>query len=242
MKICVAQTRPVKGDIQSNIINHKKLIDTAIVHETDLIVFPELSITGYEPSLASELATDKDDNRFDVFQKISNSKNIIIGVGMPIKTGSGVQIGMIIFQPGKAREVYAKQHLHSDELPYFVNGKEQFYLNNNSHKIALAICYELSVTGHSANAYNHSADVYLASVAKTAEGVGKAAKSLSDIAKKYSMTVLMSNCVGPCDNFQSAGKTAVWNKKGELVGQLNAESEGLLIFDSETFQLIEARV
>src|SRR6185436_17876670 len=102
-----------------------------------------LSITGYEPGLASELATAKDDKRFDVFQKISDSKNIIIGVGMPIGTNWGVQIGMIIFQPGKAREVYAKQHLHSDELPYFVNGEEQFYLNSDNHKIALAICYEL---------------------------------------------------------------------------------------------------
>ncbi len=47
MKICVAQTRPVKGDIQTNIDNHKRLIDLAISNGADTIIFPELSITGY---------------------------------------------------------------------------------------------------------------------------------------------------------------------------------------------------
>ena len=46
MKICVAQTRPVKGDIKANIEHHKKLIDLAISNGGDTIIFPELSITG----------------------------------------------------------------------------------------------------------------------------------------------------------------------------------------------------
>jgi len=58
MKICVAQTRPVKGDIQSNIENHKKFIDLAVSGGADTIIFPELSLTGYEPELAKELATN----------------------------------------------------------------------------------------------------------------------------------------------------------------------------------------
>ena len=49
MKISVAQTKPVKGNIESNIDHHKKIIDLAVSYETDIIVFPELSITGYEP-------------------------------------------------------------------------------------------------------------------------------------------------------------------------------------------------
>jgi predicted amidohydrolase len=49
MKICAAQTRPVRGDIQTNIDNHKKLIDLAVSNGADIIIFPELSLTGYEP-------------------------------------------------------------------------------------------------------------------------------------------------------------------------------------------------
>ena len=71
MKICVAQTRPIKGDIQSNIDNHKKLIDLAVSYGADTVIFPELSLTGYEPELSKKLATNKDDSRFDDFQKLA---------------------------------------------------------------------------------------------------------------------------------------------------------------------------
>lgn len=76
MKICVAQTKPVKGDIKSNIEAHKKLIDLTVLNKAELIIFPELSITSYEPELAKELATDKEDSRFDDFQHISDTKEI----------------------------------------------------------------------------------------------------------------------------------------------------------------------
>lgn len=74
MKICVAQTRPVKGDIQSNIDDHKKLIEIAVSNGADTVIFPELSLTGYEPKLSRELATNQDDNRFDDFQKSAMCK------------------------------------------------------------------------------------------------------------------------------------------------------------------------
>lgn len=63
MKICAAQTRPFKGDIQKNIDTHKKLINLAVSNGADLIFFPELSLTGYEPKLSKELATIQADSR-----------------------------------------------------------------------------------------------------------------------------------------------------------------------------------
>ena len=48
------------------------------------------------------------------------------------------------------------------------------------------------------------------------------------------MPVLMSNCVGFCDNFESVGQSSVWTKQGNLAGQLNEKNEGILIFDTET--------
>jgi predicted amidohydrolase len=76
-------------------------------------------------------------------------------------------------------------------------------------------------------------------VAKTATGVEKANQTLSEIACKYSMTVLFSNAVGPSDNFISAGKTSAWDHCGRLIGQLNDTDEGILIIDTETEKLIE---
>ena len=238
MKISVAQTKPVKGNIESNIYHHKKIIELAVSYETDIIVFPELSVTGYEPALAKQLATVKDDRRFDEFQIISDSKKIIICVGMPTSADSVIYISMIIFQPGKPRQVYSKQYLHSDEEPYFVHGDRQVFLINGQHKIAPAICYELSIRGHSENAFNNGATIYMVSVAKTNSGVEKAIETLSGIAEKYSMIVLLSNSVGPSDNFIAAGKSSIWNNKGSLLAQLDDSDEGLLIFDTDTNEII----
>jgi len=239
MKICVAQTRPVKGDIQPNIENHKELINLAVSNEADIIIFPELSITGYEPGLAKELATNQDDNRFDDFQKISDARGIIIGVGAPTKNGTGVCISMVIFQPHKARQTYSKKYIHPDEEVFFTKGENFACIEVKKNNIAPAICHELSIPEHSENAFKNGAKIYIASVAKTASGVEKATKTLAGIASKYSMIALMSNCVGYCDNFESAGKTSIWNNKGELAGQLNDSSEGILMIDTETEKIVQ---
>ena len=146
---------------------------------------------------------------------------------------------MVIFQPHKARTTYSKKYIHPDEEPFFISGQNFGCLPGTKPKIGLAICYELSIPEHSENAHQCGAEVYIASVAKTAEGVEKAHKSLSEIAGKYSMTVLMSNCVGHCDNFESAGRTAIWNNKGVLMAQLGSDEEGILIVDTDTQEITE---
>jgi predicted amidohydrolase len=237
MKICVAQTRPVKGDIQSNINNHKKLIGLAVSNGADTIIFPELSLTGYEPKLAKELATDQDDRRFDDFQKISDTRPIRIGVGVPIKNNTGICISMVLFQPRKTRQLYSKKYIHPDEEGFFISGQSSVGLIGNTN-IAPAICYELSVPEHAENAFKSGANIYIASVAKFVKGIDK----LSEIANKYSMTVLMSNCIGQSDGQECAGKTSIWNSQGTLIGQLNDTNEGILIIDTDTHEIIEKTI
>lgn len=128
MKISVAQTRPIKGNISANIESHKNIILLASKLKSNAVFFPELSLTGFEPELAFELSTDQHDKILDDFQIISDTYKITIGVGLPIKTKTGIQIGMVIFQPLTHRQTYAKQYLHSDEIPYFKNGTEQTIL------------------------------------------------------------------------------------------------------------------
>jgi predicted amidohydrolase len=237
MKISVAQTKPFKGAVQKNIETHKKLITMAISHGVAVIIFPELSLTGYEPDLVNDLATNQDDKIFDDFQELSNNNNIIIGVGMPTKSSSGILISMIIFQANKPRQTYSKQHLHEDEFPYFVHGTTEVMLNVNDIKIAPAICYESMLDEHSEKAFKNGASIYITSVAKTANGIEKTAKHYPKIAQKYAMPILMSNCVGFCDNFESVGQSAIWNNQGNIIGSLDSTHEGILIFDTNTQEI-----
>ena len=242
MRLCVAQTRPIKGDIPGNIEHHRQLLDLAVSQRADVVIFPELSITGYEPTFARALATDPNDCRFDSFQQIAETAGVVIGVGAPIQNDQGISIAMVLFEPGQARQSYGKTYLHPDEEAYFASGQNSIGLVGGRAKIAMAICYEISIPDHAENAMRNGAATYIASVAKSASGVEKAVERLADIAKVYSMTVLMSNCVGPCDDFECGGKTSIWNNRGVLIGQMDDVSEGILLIDTETHELVKRTI
>jgi predicted amidohydrolase len=153
---------------------------------------------------------------------------------MPTKTNSGIKISMLIFQAGEARKVYSKQLLHTDEVPYFINGGSQIIVTVKDKKIAPAICYESLQDEHAEQAYRMGAEIYLASVAKSQKGIDKAMIHYPSVARQFSIPVLMANCVGYCDNFLSVGKSAVWTKQGNLTLQLDDKVEGILIYDTLT--------
>ena len=232
MKICLAQIRSGQGDIPGNLLQHQKWIECAVTQGADVIVFPELSLTGYEPQMAQTLATQPEDSRFDVWQTWADTGPITIVAGVPLQAEGGVCIGLVIFQPGQPRQSYAKQYLHPDEEPFFVRGRESPGLIHHHNTLALAICYELSVPAHAERASQNGADIYMASVAKSATGVLTAQQRLAEIARHYGIPVLMVNGIGPSDDFISAGQTAVWNADGVLIGQLDDKHEGLLLFDT----------
>jgi len=232
MKICLVQLQSAKGDFAANTASHQKFILRAVEHGVDLIIFPELSLTGYEPTLAHALAMELSDERLSVFQQLADSHSVAIGVGVPVRSESGVCISLVLFEPAKPRALYSKKYLHADEERYFVSGANFPVWNIKATAVSLAICYELSVPEHSEQAFNSGGQLYLASVAKSTKGVEKAYESLSAIAMRYAVPVLMCNGVGLADDFVNAGGSAVWSQKGELLGQLSDSEEGLLFFDT----------
>ena len=101
-------------------------------------------------------------------------------------------------------------------------------------KIAPAICYESLLPEHSAKAAKNGANIYMASVAKSVNGINNGYIHYPQIAKQYSMIVLLSNCIGRCDDFESVGQSAIWNQQGDLVGKLNDKDQGILVINTET--------
>lgn len=231
MKLCLAQICPIKGDIDQNIEIHKQWIQQASDSGSDLICFPELSLTGYEPTLAKTLSCSPDDERWSVFDELSKSNSITIALGLPLEFEEKLGIGMLIFSPYQKRQTYIKQHLHEDELPFFSPGKEQVIIKLKGFNIAPAICYESMQVSHLQKALENGADVYLASVAKDDKGVEKGYQHYPMIAEKYKIPVLMVNSIGECDNFFCAGRSSVWNQNGIQIECLLSKNEDLLIYD-----------
>jgi predicted amidohydrolase len=233
MNIGAIQCKAIPGDISANIERHLKFLRIAAEHNVNLLFFPELSIIGYEPPLAKSLAMTMADPALEVFREQSQRYDMTVGVGVPLAQGERVQIGMAWFVPGKPPLSYAKQQLHDDELPFFVPGEEQIILRSGNHTIAPAICYESLQPDHADHAAAMGANVYLASVAKPEGGMTKAVRHYPKMAQKHDMYVIMANCIGLNDDFVSVGRSAAWDRNGEMLTQMDGESEGILMVDLE---------
>lgn len=229
MKIGVVQTDSIAGDISKNIQIHLSFIKQAANLKADVLVFPELSVTGYEPSLASKLATFPDDTQFNLLREAAEQYKMTICIGMPSPTDKDPRISMGIFQPQKKPFIYSKRYLDPDEIPYFTNGEDKEILNIQDTLIAPAICYESLQIKHIKEAIELDAKVYMASVAIPQRSIQKAHEHYTHIAKKYNVFVVLSNCIGHHDNFIGAGRSAIWNTKGEQVAALDESEEGILV-------------
>jgi predicted amidohydrolase len=238
MRIAIAQIEVTKGNIEKNIEKHLKWIKEATLNKADIVVFPELSLTGYEPDLADSLATTQDDTRLDEMQRLSDKNGITIGVGLPTRNGSDIFVSMIIFQPYKERINYSKQYLYPPEEEFFKAGKNPLVLNFETEVISPAICYETSVKAHCEFAKQSNATIYIASVLSSINGIDTQLKKLSDIARNNNLMTFMANYVGKSGGYDCAGKSSVWNENGELLGQLGAKEEGLLIYDTKSDEII----
>lgn len=234
MKLCAAQLSSITGDIEGNIGKHCAFIQRAVEQGAALILFPELSLTHYAPSLAQGLATTPDDPRLDALQHLADMHGIIICAGLPVTGVPLPRIGMVIFQAHQPRGLYCKQHLHADELPWFSPGEGQALIRLGEHNLAPAICYESMLPEHADEAVAAGADFYLVSVAKSANGIAAGQQHYPAMARRHGMPLLMSNSIGPVEGFLTTGQSAAWNRQGDCLGTLPDGQEGLVLLDLES--------
>jgi predicted amidohydrolase len=239
VRIAVAQLRPAVGVVESNLARHLELAERATFHAAELVIFPELSMTGYEPNQAAELARYSSDSCFEELQRHSDRTGCSIGVGVPLRTAGLPQIANLLFRPGSERKVFTKMHLHPDEEPFFSRGVDSPPLILSEPPIALAICFELSVPEHTRRALDAGPMAYIASVAKTANGTREASDRLAELARASSIPVLMSNCLGFLDGSECVGGTSAWDRTGTLIARLDDEHEGIIVMDLESDFIVQ---
>jgi len=90
--VAAAQIRSTPGDVSANIELHLAAIKLAVHNSAVMVVFPKLSLTGYEPSLADQLAFELLDDRLQIFGDLSANLGITIGIGIPTKTNGKPRI------------------------------------------------------------------------------------------------------------------------------------------------------
>ena len=230
MVIAAAQACSIKGDIKANVKAHVAMARQAAERGARLVVFPELSLTGYEPELAAALATRPDDPRLAPLDRCSKRHGITIIAGAPIVCSRGKPfIGAWIFTPGRTF-LYRKRHLHPGEERFFSEGKgESRILSVDGTRVGTAICADTNHASHARIAAQRGARLYTAGVLISESGYAADVRNLRRIAKTHRMAVLMANHGSPSGGYQSAGRSAIWNEQGGCIAEAPCAGTALVI-------------
>lgn len=233
-KIAAAQVASVRGAIERNIETHATAIGTAAAQRVSLLVFPELSLTGYEPDQAADLAIAPTDERLEPLRTLARRHRIDAVVGAPLREGSGKpKLGAVVIRRNGETEVYHKMHLGGGEPDFFEPGDEPLVLTVDGCTVGLAICADSSRTTHPEAYAGSGAQVYAAGVFLTAEWYRTDVPRLTAYAEVHRMLIVMANQAASVGSRASVGKSAIWSPEGRLLVRA-AGTENVLLIAAHT--------
>ncbi|WP_263263266.1 carbon-nitrogen hydrolase family protein [Pseudomonas sp. RIT-PI-S] len=229
--LAAAQCAIKAGDIDANLAVHLSFMRHAADHGVGLLMFPELSLCGYEPTLAEALAQDLDTPVLAPLQALAREASMTTIVGLPLRlAGAGKPlIGAFILHPDGSLDVYTKQHLHGGEEQYFSPGHGGALLPVAGLPVALSVCADFTRPEHAASAAQRGARVYATSVLIGEGGYPHDSSLLQGHAQRHGMAVLMANHGGPTGGWAAAGRSAFWDEQGECVAATSGPGDRLLV-------------
>jgi predicted amidohydrolase len=229
ISIAAAQTISRRGDIRANLETHGRFIDAAAGRGVRLIIFPELSLTGYEPDLAGALAFSPRDSRLDTLRSLAATHGMIVVAGAPVRLESGLHIACFVLFPDGSEALHTKSHLAAGEEGFFSACVSDLLFEAGEESVILAICAELGHPLHAARVAVSGATVHLASVLNTPKGYEIDAAVLLGFARDHSMLVMMANHGGDSGGYRTAGKSSAWSGRDGLLASLPGPGEGMMI-------------
>lgn len=218
--VAAAQMGAVPGGIVANVGIHLAFMGAASKLGVNLLVFPELSLTGYELPLAKACMLQPEDERLAPIRNLARQLGMVVSVGAPVSgPEDGVPaIGAIVFFPDGTVDIYRKQYLHSGEERYVAPGEPGCRVHRiGGASWAQAICADTTHQAHAALVAAYGASLYLAGVLVSETGYAADAGNLQRYAADLGFGVLMANHGAPSGGYQSAGRSAFWAPGGELV-------------------------
>jgi len=150
-KLALAQISCKRGDKEANIKKITNYIKKAEKHGASLVIFPELSLTGYTiRDELYDLAETVPGKSTKALERLAKQSNMYIIFGMPElseKTQGTIYNTAVLVGPegliGKYRKMHLPTHSVFEEKRYFRPGYQASALETELGKIGLIICYDL---------------------------------------------------------------------------------------------------
>ena len=241
LTVSIAQINPIVGSFKQNF----KMISDAILESqkqnADVILFPELVVTGYPPEdlLFRPTFLRKVETMLEDLAQVAPDIAVIIGA--PVTREERLYNMACVLKDGKIIHEYAKRHLPNyrvfDEKRYFKRGglatdsqrNNSSIVEINRHKVGLLICEDIWHKGPAKTAKAEGAEVLFVLNAspfrtnKTKERI----KLLEKRSKSNAIDIVYSNLVGGQDELIFDGGSLITSKQGELLLQAPNFESGL---------------
>ena len=257
MKAALCQLRPTLGDLDANFNAHHDWLDRATKAGADLVLFPELSLTGYFlRDLTQEIAMELSDPRLKALVARTADGGPSLVVGFVERAQDHRTYNSALFaEDGEILGVHRKVHLPDygifEEGRYFAAG-ESFDLIRSKHgNFGMMICED---AWHLIPAWLHylqGADALLIPFASPARGIETDSAELtsqrawrtlvSAQSLFFQSWVLQCNRVGFEDGALFWGGSIAADPTGQTVLEAASEEEELLIVDVDPAATRRAR-
>ena len=245
LRIALAQDNFLVGSIPENAQKVRLLAQQAKAQQSDIIVFPELCLTGYPPEdlLFRPSLTPRIN---DALASLADIRDIVLVLGYP-KIVQGQLYNMAgAWLNGQCLVEYAKQKLPNyqvfDEKRYFVEGQSASAFSYKNTCIALTVCEDIWHDEPVANAKALGAELIL-NLNASPFHINKQVERLSAVqqrARENQVAIAYVNLVGGQDELVFDGGSFVVNPSGEVVkeGLLFKAELTVIDFDGKTKQFI----
>ncbi|WOX24542.1 carbon-nitrogen hydrolase family protein [Streptomyces solicathayae] len=228
MIVAAAQFAPVPGDIEANVRTAAGLIRAAGADGARLVVFPELVLTGYEPTRIGAdpaLHLAEDDVRLTPLREACRAVSAAAVVNGPILRGAGDRPGLtslVLGPDGGLLARYDKLHLHGIEQEVFAEGTADGRFELDGARFALATCYDNRFPDLAERAAADGCTVYLASSVLDV-GNDSFEKVYPVRARDFGLYVVLGNVLGVSEAGRCEGRSGAWGPDGERIADAGTE-------------------
>jgi NAD+ synthase (glutamine-hydrolysing) len=249
LRLALAQMNSTVGDLAGNIQKISEAIARASESKVDLIVFPELAITGYPPEDLL-LKPQFIEENLDALQKVAKQcKGLTAIVGF-VDRQEDIYNAAAVIHDGALRAIYHKCYLPNygvfDENRYFQAGRGAPVFLLNEMTIGVNICediwypegptYAQALGGGAEVIVNINASPYHAGKGLFRE------EMIATRARDNAAIIAYVNLVGGQDELVFDGGSFVSNERGEILARAKQFRESLLIIDLPVDSVFRARL
>jgi NAD+ synthase (glutamine-hydrolysing) len=248
MRIALAQLNVVVGDLDGNVERIVRAVSEAQGAAADLVVFPELAVTGYPPEDLLLRPGFVRAAREAVAEVARACTETVALVGAPAFDRDLANAAFVCAE-GAVQGVYRKHFLPNygvfDEHRYFAAGRELVLLEMGDVLVGPTICEDVWQPGPPATDLALAGATLLVNLSASPFHVGKAEdreEMLVTRARDNAVYVAFCNLVGGQDELVFDGHSVVLDDEGEVVARAPGFEEALLVVDVDPTEAIGRRL